>query len=180
MLKVRGAVTAFALALACTGTMPVMASGTAGVGPFARACESGAGAPAMLVHVTGFKTRTGTVRVQLYGGNPDRYFEKGAYLHRIDLQVPHAGALDVCVPAPTPGAYAVSVRHDVEGTGKIGREDGGGMSGNPALSLFDIMFKRKPAPEKVAVQIGRGVRVVPVVLNYVEGLSFRPVQQQSD
>ena len=144
-------------------------------GPFARACSAGTDAPAMLVRVTGFRSRTGTIRVQLYGGDPDHYFDKHSYLRRIDLPVPGAGALDVCVPAPAPGTYAVSVRHDVDGSGKTGREDGGGMSGNPEMSLFDLMFKRKPPPGKVAVQVGHGVRVVPVVLNYIDGLSFKPV-----
>jgi uncharacterized protein (DUF2141 family) len=163
-----------ALTLACAGvaTAPALAVPT---GPFAGACSQGIDSPAMLVRVTGFKSRTGSVRVQLYGGDPERYFEKRAYLRRIDLPVPGAGPLDVCVPAPAPGTYAVSVRHDVDGTGRTGREDGGGMSGNPEMSLFDLMFKRKPAPDKVAVQVGRGVRVVPVVLNYIEGLSFRPI-----
>ena len=171
MLKVRRFV-ALAVACAAVVTAPALAAPS---GPFAHACTSGTEAAAMLVHVTGFKQRTGTIRVQLYGGDPERYFDKHTYLRRIDLPVPGEGPLDVCVPAPTPGTYAVSVRHDIDGTGKTGREDGGGMSGNPEMSLFDLMFKRKPAPAKVAVQVGHGVRVVPVVLNYVEGLSFRPI-----
>jgi len=115
------------------------------------------------------------VRVQSYGGDPDHYFDKGSYLKRIELRVPPAGALDVCVPVPAPGRYAVSVRHDIDGDNHIGRLDGGGLSGNPHLSLFDLMFKRKPAPERVAVAVGRGVRVVPIVLNYLSGASFEPV-----
>jgi uncharacterized protein (DUF2141 family) len=171
MSKVRRFV-GLAMACAVVATAPAFAAPS---GPFAHACGAGVESPAMLVRVTGFKQRTGTIRVQLYGGDPARYFEKHSYLRRIDVPVPADGALDVCVPAPAPGTYAVSVRHDVDGAGKTGREDGGGMSGNPELSLFDLMFKRKPAPEKVAVQVAHNVRVVPVVLNYIDGLSFRPV-----
>lgn len=131
--------------------------------------------PAMLVHVVGFKAHTGTVRVQLYGGDPARWFDKGSYLRRVELPAPRAGALDLCLGVPAPGDYAVSVRHDLNGSGKADRADGGGMSGNPHLSLFDLMLKRKPAPDEVAVAVSRGVRTVPITLNYLSGGSFRPV-----
>jgi uncharacterized protein (DUF2141 family) len=160
------------LALGALVALP--AAGHASViGPFASACA--AGNAAMLVHVTGFKARTGVLRVQSYGGDPGHYFDKGTYLKRIEVQVPANGAADVCVPVPGPGRYAISVRHDVNGSGKTDRSDGGGMSGNPHLSLIDLMFKRKPSPDQVAVEVARGVRVVPVVLNYLQGGSFAPV-----
>jgi len=170
MSKVR--IGAGAAMLAAMMALPA-AAGAAPAGPFAEACA--AGQPAMLVHVIGFKQRTGVVRVQSYGGDPDHYFDKGSYLKRIELRVPPAGALDVCVPVPAPGRYAVSVRHDIDGSGHTGRSDGGGMSGNPHVSLFDLMFRRKPEPEQVAVAVGRGVRVVPITLNYLSGGSFAPV-----
>ena len=161
-------------ALAFCATMALADAGHAApVGPYAGACAGGD--PAMLVHVTGFKAHTGMLRVQSYGGDPDHYFDKGTYLKRIDLHVAPGGAMDVCVPVPAPGRYAISVRHDVNGSGKTDRSDGGGMSGNPHLSLIDQMFKRKPSPDQVAVEVARGVRVVPVVLNYLQGGSFAPV-----
>jgi uncharacterized protein (DUF2141 family) len=143
------------------------------IGLFAGVCE--AGQPAMLVHVTGFRARTGLLRVQSYGGDPDHYFDKGSYLRRVEVRVPPAGAADVCLPVPGPGRYAVSVRHDLDGSGRTDRADGGGMSGNPHLSLIDLMLKRKPSPDQVAVEVGHGVRVVPVTLNYLQGGSFTPV-----
>jgi uncharacterized protein (DUF2141 family) len=170
MSKVR--IGAGAAMLAAMIALPA-AGRAAPAGPFAEACA--AGQPAMLVHVVGFKARTGVVRVQSYGGDPDHYFDKGSYLKRIELRVPAAGALDVCVPVPAPGRYAVSVRHDIDGDAHTGRSDGGGMSGNPHLSLFDLMFKRKPAADQVAVAVGHGVRVVPIVLNYLSGTTFAPV-----
>ncbi len=160
------------LALGALMALPAAGQASA-IGPFATVCESGS--PALLVHVTGFKAHTGILRVQSYGGDPDRYFDKGTYLKRIEVKVPAAGDADVCVPVPGPGRYAVSVRHDVDGSGRIGRSDGGGMSGNPHLSLIDLMFKRKPSPDRVAVEVARGVRVVPVTLNYLQGGSFAPV-----
>ena len=174
MSKVR--VAAVALALGAAMALPAVGH-AAPVGPFASVCE--AGEPAMLVHVTGFKSRTGTLRVQSYGGDPDRYFDKGTYLKRIEVPVPATGALDVCLPVPASGRYAVSVRHDVDGSGKTDKSDGGGMSGNPHLSLFDLMLKRKPAPDQVAVEVGHGVKIVPITLNYLAGGSFRPVEAAS-
>jgi uncharacterized protein (DUF2141 family) len=167
MSKVR--IAAMVLAL---GLMPV-AGRAAPVGPDAAACT--AGRSAMLVRITGFKTRTGTIRVQSYGGDPDSYFDKGSYLQRVEAKVPAAGPLEVCMAVPAPGRYAVSVRHDVDGSGRTSRADGGGMSGNPHLSLLDVMLKRKPSPDEVAVPVGHGVRVVPITLNYLTGGGFGPV-----
>ena len=142
------------------------------LGPDAAACTGNG--PAMLVHVDGLKKRSGILRVQTYGGNPNRYFEKGAYLRRVDVAVPASGPVDICVSVPADGAYAVSVRHDVDASGKTGMNDGGGMSGTPTLSLVDVMFKRKPSPERVRVPV-HGVTRIPVTMNYVQGGSFGPV-----
>ena len=155
--------------------MPV-AAGAVMLGPDSAACQ--AGGPAMLVHVEGFKKRSGMLRVQAYGGSPGRYFEKGAWLKRIDVPVPASGAADICVPVAADGVYAVSVRHDLDNSGKTGVNDGGGMSGNPHMSLFDVVFKRKPDPRKVQVVV-RGVTRVPVVLNHVQGGSFGPIAMAS-
>ncbi|MBV9840832.1 MAG: DUF2141 domain-containing protein [Sphingomonadaceae bacterium] len=145
------------------------------LGPYAAACAAGSDRPAVLVRVIGFKAREGRVRVQAYGGDPAHYFDKGSYLKRIELPVPAQGPVEICVPLPKPGIYAVTVRHDADGTGKTSMADGGGMSGNPSMSLWEVMLHRKPAPEKVEVRVGDGVVTVPVVLNYVQGGSFRPV-----
>jgi uncharacterized protein (DUF2141 family) len=142
------------------------------LGPDAAACDGNG--PAMLVHVEGLKKRSGVIRVQSYGGSPSRYFDKGSYLRRIDVTVPATGPVDICVSVPGNGNYAVSVRHDLDNSGKTGPADGGGMSGNPRLSLFDVMFKRKPDPRQVQVSV-HGVAKVPVVMNYVQGGSFGPV-----
>ena len=155
--------------------MPVGAH-AAMFGPDPAACEGNG--PAMLVRIDGLKKRAGILRVQSYGGDPTRYFEKGSYLRRIEFPVPAAGPVEVCVPVPANGTYAVSVRHDVDSSGKAGMNDGGGMSGNPHMSLFDVMFKRKPSPGKVQVSV-HGVTRVPVVMNYVQGGGFRPLAMAS-
>lgn len=159
------------LALASAAMALPVAAGASVVGPDAASCRPGAG-PAALVHVTGFKRRTGKLRVQLYGDDPDAFLAKGRYLRRIDLPVAAAGAaMDVCVALPRPGEYAIAVRHDINGSGKSDWNDGGGFSRNPHLSLFDL----KPHYEEVALPFGTAPKVVDVVLNYRDGLSIGPV-----
>ena len=152
---------------------PLSAAGAAVLGPHADDCDGTK--PAMLVRVEGLKSRTGTLRVQSYGGDPARYFDKGAYLERIEIRPPAAGPVDVCMPVPRAGLYAVSVRHDANGNGSVDvGSDGGGFSGNPSYSLFDAMFKRKPSPIQVQVRVA-GLARVPVILNYVHGTSLGPI-----
>lgn len=158
--------------------MAVSVSAHAAVlGPVAAVCEKGEG-PAMLVHIEGLKARTGVLRVQSYGGDPRRYFDKGSYLRRIDLPVPATGTIDVCVPVPAAGTYAIYVRHDADGSGSTGKSDGAGMSGNPKMSLFDVLFKRKPDPKIVQVSV-HGIARVSVLMNYIQGGSFGPLAMAS-
>jgi len=153
---------------------PLSAAGSAVLGPHADACDGGK--PAMLVRVEGLKSRTGILRVQSYGGSPSRYFDKGSYLERVEVRTPSTGPVEVCMPVPRPGLYAVSVRHDANGNGSADvSNDGGGFSGNPNLSLFDVIFKRKPSPVQVQVHVA-GLTPVPVVLNYVHGTSLGPIR----
>jgi uncharacterized protein (DUF2141 family) len=161
--------------LACLiAAAPLASAGAAVLGPHADDCTDGK--PAMLVRVEGLKSRTGLIRVQTYGGDPARYFDKGAYLERVQVRVPAAGPVEVCMPVPKAGTYAVSVKHDANGNGStdVG-SDGGGFSGNPNLSLLDVIFKRKPAPAQVEVRV-TGLTTVPVRLNYVHGTSVGPVR----
>lgn len=145
-------------------------------GPDAEACRSGRG-PAILVHIDGARSHQGNVRVQLYGGDPAHYFDKGSYMKRLDVPTVEAG--EVCLAVPRPGTYAISVRHDVNGNGKSDSSDGGGMSGNPRMSLFDVLFKRKPDPASVQIRVGEGVASTSIVLNYIQGGSFRPIATAS-
>ena len=152
---------------------PLAPAGAVVLGPHADDCNGSK--PAMLVHVQGFKSRTGIIRVQSYGGDPANYFEKHAYLERVEVRTPPAGPVEVCMPVPRPGVYAVSVRHDANGNGGVDiGSDGGGFSGNPNVSLFDAMFKRKPSPVQVQVKVN-GLTNVPITLNYVHGASVGPI-----
>ena len=166
MLKLFVSTAAAALALAASA-----APAQAALGPDAPSCRSGASDPAVLVNVTGFKHRNGKLRVQLYGSNPADFLAKGKKVRRIDLPVTGSGPMRVCVAVPRAGNYAVAVRHDADGNGKSGWNDGGGFSRNPKISLFHL----KPSFQSVAIPVGNGVRPVPVIMNYRSGLSIRPI-----
>lgn len=141
----------------------------AAIGPDAAACR-GRG-PAILVNVSGFKQRTGNLRVNVYGSDPSTFLERGRYVRRIDLRVTGSGSMPVCVRVPSAGRYAVAVRHDVDGDGNDWG-DGGGFSRNPRISLTNL----RPRYENVAFNVGQGVQNVNVTLLYRFGLTIRPVR----
>jgi len=154
--------------------MPLSGAGAQAsvVGPEAAYCGDGANGPAVLVRVDGFKARSGTLRIQVYGDNPSEFLAKGKKLKRIDLPVTQSGKMNVCVALPKTGRYAVAVRHDLDGNGKSGWSDGGGFSRNPNISLL----KLKPSFEDVAIAVGPEPKALDVILNYRHGLSIGPVK----
>jgi len=158
------------LAISLTA-LAAAAPASASLGPDAPVCS--AGGPALLVSVNGFKARSGRLRVQLYGDNPNTFLAKGARLKRIDLPVT-AGTMNVCVAVPHPGTYAIAVRHDVNGDNSKGDwSDGGGFSNNPSLSLLHL----KPSLRQTAVNVGNGVKPVSITLLYRHGFSIGPAGQ---
>jgi uncharacterized protein (DUF2141 family) len=158
--------------VAVTGALLIFVPASAApAGPFADQCS--ANKPAVLARVSGLKSPRGVVSVKLYVSNAKTVFEKGTYLRKVDVAVNSPGPVDVCVPVPRAGAYAISVRHEING--KKSRSDGGGFSGNPHVSLMDVVFERKPSLEKVSFVVDGATRVVPVTLKYLQGGSLRPV-----
>lgn len=133
----------------------------------AAACAPGK--PSVLVHVAGFKQPTGRVKVSLYGSDTRRWLAKGGRISRV--KVPVTGrAMDICMPVPGPGRYAVAVHHDLNTNGERDRADGGGYSRNPKVSLFNP----KPSFSKAAFEVGNGPARVGVTLLYIKGLSVGP------
>ena len=128
-----------------------------------------AGKPSVLVHVAGFKQPTGKVKVSLYGSK-SRWLAKGGRISRVKMPVT-GKAMDICMPVPAPGRYAVAVHHDYNVNGERDRQDGGGYSRNPKVSLLNP----KPSFSKAAFTVGNGPSRVGVTLLYVRGLSVGPV-----
>ena len=157
--------------IAAAGVVTPAAASATPVGPFAPICS--AGKSAILARVSGFKAPRGILSIKLYAGNSDSFLEKGSYLKKVEVPVRRAGPIEVCVPVPASGRYAISVRHELGN--KKSRADGGGFSGNPNISLADLAFKRKPQLSKVSFHVNGSTRVVPVTLKYLQGMSVRPV-----
>ena len=149
----------------------VPAPASAQLGPDAAACRTNNG-QAVLVTVDGFRQRTGNIRVAIYGSDPRQFLARGATLRKINVPVTAGGPMRICVALPGPGRYAIAVRHDVNGNNQSRDwSDGAGFSRNPRISLTNL----RPNYNNVAINAGRGVTPVNVVLNYRFGLSIRPV-----
>lgn len=134
-------------------------------------CASGNG-PAVLVEVVGFKAAKGRIRVQSYSATKAKWLKKGQWINRIDVPVALSGdKMRLCMPVPASGNYGIAVRHDLDGNGKSGWNDGGGFSGNPDISLTNL----KPSVKNTRIAIN-GVRKITVVLNYRQGLSIEPLE----
>jgi len=125
-------------------------------------CRGGAG-PAVKVDISGITPSRGTLRVQLYPGTAADWLKTGHWLNRIEIPA-RGSTASVCMPVPEPGTYAIAVRHDVNGNGKTDlRADGGGMSNNPAINIFNL---GKPSYEKTAFSVGNAVKTISVRMRY--------------
>lgn len=175
MLKFRSCLVGLSLALAPAFAAP---AGASILGPDAAVCARG-DSPAILVNIVGFKSRAGIVRARTFGGNPSTWFDKKYFLKRTFADVPTSGAVAICMPVPRAGTYAVDIRHDINSNSDTDKADGAGASGNPPVSLFDILFKRRPPANKVSIQVGDGVTPITIVLKYVSGGSVKPIQMSS-
>jgi uncharacterized protein (DUF2141 family) len=137
--------------------------------PLAAAPGCNSGKPSVLVHVAGIKQARGKVKVSVYGSDKRRWLARGGRVSK--AKVPVTGkAMNICVPVPGPGRYAVAVHHDLNTNGERDRHDGGGYSRNPKVSLLNP----KPAFSKAAFLVGNGPARVGVTLLYVKGLGVGP------
>ncbi len=128
-----------------------------------------AGKPSVLVHVAGFKQLTGRVKVSVYRSDTNRWLVKAGRVSKVKLPVT-GKTMDICLPVPAPGRYAVAVHHDYNLNGERDRHDGGGYSRNPKVSLLNP----KPSFAKAAFTVGNGPSTVGVTLLYLRGLSVGP------
>ena len=128
-----------------------------------RRCTAGSG-PALMVTVDGVKASQGKLRIQTYRATSDDWLKTGKWLARIEVPA-RAGTMTFCLPVPGNGEYAVAVRHDLNGNGKTDiTSDGGGMSNNPAINLFNL---GKPSYTKVGVPVNGGVKSIRVQMKYM-------------
>ncbi len=148
------------------------------LGPQAEACKADSAAPSVLVNITGFKDRSGNLRVELYPATDADFLAPGARLRaegkvfeRIDVPTPSRGVASICVAVPGPGTYALSVLHDRNANGKLNAfSDGFGFPNNPRLGT------KKPKVALATFTVGAEKVQLDIVLNYVSGFKPRPVR----
>ena len=161
------------LLAAASGHAEAKLAGTEGA-----SCRAGETGPALRAEISGFKDRTGNVRIELYPAVEGDFLssskvliEAGKTFRRVEVPVPASGAVTMCIRAPHAGEYAVSVLHDRKGDGKFAAmSDGAGFANNPRLGLS------KPKAAAATLAIGPGVTDTHIVLNYFRGFSFGPIR----
>jgi uncharacterized protein (DUF2141 family) len=143
-------------------------------------CRAGEPGPAFLITVVGLKDRGGTMKAELYPANDNDFLaddnvliNAGKTFRRVVIDVPATGNVQMCVRAPSPGAYGLSLLHDRDGNRKFGLSiDGVGFGSNPAsLGPF------KPKISIGRVVAGAGLTAITVRMMYRRGLfSFAPIK----
>lgn len=120
--------------------------------------------PAVRIAVSGIKSSSGKLRVQLYRGTKADWLEKGRWIYRIEVPA-RAGAMSVCMPVPGAGTYGIAIRHDVNGNGKTEiSQDGGGMSNNPSINILNL---GRPSYTKTAFAVGNEVKAISIRMRYM-------------
>lgn len=141
-----------------------------------RANESG---PAFLVDVKGLKDRQGRLKLELYPANDADFLAddniliaSGKPFGRVEMPVP-TGPVHLCIRAPAPGTYALSLLHDRDANRRFALSiDGVGFSGNPRIGLS------KPRASAASATVGSSPTRITIVVNYRRGLlSFGPVEK---
>ena len=158
-----GSLAATIVALTLSGSAAAMV-----VGRDAPVCA--AGQSSVQVRIVGLKQASGTIGVSLYDSNG--YLKKRGKLRKVEVPVQSGGPVDVCIAVPRPGRYAVAIHHDLNNNDKKDRNDGGGYSRNPRLSIFNL----KPNFKYTAFDVGRSPTRVSVQLMYANGINIGPVR----
>ena len=120
--------------------------------------------PAVWIQVTNIEGAGGTLRLQLYPGTSADWLESGRWINRIELPA-RGRTMQVCMPVPRPGNYAIAIRHDKNNNGRTDiTSDGGGMSNNPSINIFNL---GKPGIDKTRFTIGREVLPMTIRMRYM-------------
>lgn len=168
----------FPIALLIASPLPARAEI---LGSDAAACAPGSGKDAVLLVVDGFKSREGTLRVELWPGTEGDFMRdhhqlvaEGKAYRRVTVPVPASGPAKICVQLPGPGTYALGAFHSPAGVRKFNyKDDGATFTRNPRVGLF----RTKPKAADVAMRFNSGLSESQVTLNYLRGLGFGPIPQ---
>jgi uncharacterized protein (DUF2141 family) len=144
-------------------------------------CRPGENGPSFLVDVAGLKDRRGLLKLELYPANDDDFLEDdnilvnaGKVFRRVEVAVPQSGPVVLCIRAPAPGLYSLSLLHDRDSNRKFGLSvDGIGFARNPHLGWS------KPSASAASAWAGPGPTRITIIMNYRRGLfSVGPLRQR--
>lgn len=164
-----------AIAFLTAASLPVPPKAERGrAGADCRASEPG---PAVRVDVRGLKDRSGKLILELYPESDKDFLQSdkiliaaGKPFRRVPVNTPDSGPISLCIRAPGPGRYAITLLHDRDGNGKFGlSSDGVGFANNPKLGLS------KPKAKSAAVAVNSGTRTIAIVMNYRRGIGVGPL-----
>lgn len=140
-------------------------------------CRPGEAGPALLVDVVGLKDRRGLLKLEVYPSNDEDFLQDdnilvnaGKVFRRVEISVPTASQVSLCIRVPSAGAYSVSLLHDRDSDHKFSwSSDGVGFAGNPALGWS------KPKAAAARAIAGSGPTRITVIMNYRRGLGMSPL-----
>lgn len=120
--------------------------------------------PAVRINVSGIKSDTGNMRVQIYRALRSDWLEKDRWIYRIETPA-RTGSMTFCMPVPQAGRYAVAIRHDANNNRDTDIfADGGGMSNNPSVNIFNL---GRPSYTRTAFEVGSEVRTIDIRMRYL-------------
>ena len=169
-----------ALALCAPGAAFAQVPSSPSLGIAEGRCRAGEPGPALLITIVGLKDRGGTIKAELYPANDQDFLADDNVLinarktfRRVVINTPQTGPVQLCIRAPSAGAYGLSLLHDRDGNRKFGLSiDGVGFGSNP-----DSLGPFKPKIAVGRVVAGVGVTAVTVRILYRRGLiSFGPIK----
>lgn len=143
-------------------------------------CRAKENGPAYLVDVTGLKDRKGRLKLELYPDNDADFLADdnllvaaGKAFRRVEIATPPSGSVELCIRAPGPGIYALTLLHDRDANRRFSvSSDGIGFSNNQKLGWA------KPHAADVGASVGSGPTHIAIRMNYRRGLfSFGPVEK---
>jgi uncharacterized protein (DUF2141 family) len=144
-------------------------------------CRQNEPGPAFMLTIVGLKDRNGVMKVELYPATDDDFLSddnvlvnSGKTFRRVEIPVPKTGPVELCIRAPRPGSYGLSLLHDRDGNHKLGLSvDGVGFPGNP-----NSLGPSKPRISTGRATVGAGLTPLTIRLLYRRGLfSFGPIKQ---
>ncbi|WP_176594591.1 DUF2141 domain-containing protein [Sphingobium sp. EM0848] len=143
-------------------------------------CRANENGPAFLVEVLGLKDRAGRLKLELYPANDEDFLADdnilvgaGKTFRRVEEATPASGPVQLCIRAPGPGTYALSLMHDRDSNRRFSLSiDGIGFPGNPKLGWS------KPHAAAAKATVGSGPTRIAIKMNYRRGLfSFGPLEK---